>query len=343
MATSWIAPPITRFDGLPADAPPRAIAPKPRVLSNPLVRFVLFMVAYGLGSLLVMGLGVAITGRQPTSDLDPMVPLMTISAALIGYLVLVLLVEGRRPPFELDPRRVFGLVVGIGLGASLFLLVFALIMALGGFQVVGPNTPHWPTWWAMVLFVGAGAGIGEELLFRGVLFRLLEDVVGSWVTIVVTGSLFAVAHIANPDATVQGVLGIVAAGLVFGLLYTTTRNLWLMFGFHGAWNIVQGPIMGVIVSGTGDPDGLLTVTPAGSDLISGGIFGAEASVVTVVVLFLLAASLGWYAIRHGQIVAPMWTRRARQRAALAEGVRPDAASLDDKQRKALAAAAVTSG
>lgn len=337
MAGALSAGPVSRFDGLAADAPPRAIRPRPRVWSNPFLRLVTFGVV-----LVVVGGSIALTGRlvaglQP-GPLSPVVVVVGIVSLAVAYAVLVRLVEGRREPAEVSARRLpLGLVVGLGLGAGLFVVCFLAIWALGGFRVLGVRTPDWGPWWMSMLVVGASAGITEEIAFRGVGYRILEELAGTWAAVVVSGVLFGAAHLGNPDATVAGAVGIAVAGFVFALLYVTTRNLWLMMGFHAAWNVVQGPVLGVIVSGTGAPNGFLHVEPVGSDLVSGGVFGAEGSLVTVAVMVLATAWLGVRVVRQRQVVAPMWTRRARQRRALAAGRTPDAASLDAKQRRALAA------
>ncbi|OYO20772.1 CPBP family intramembrane metalloprotease domain-containing protein [Enemella dayhoffiae] len=317
--SSLSAGPITRFDGLAADAPPRSLRARIPVLFNPFLRLLLFLVITVLMAVLVV-LPLILLAPPAISGNRSVMAGVQIVVTLLAYLVWVLLIERRRPPVELAPRRALGLLWGLLAGAVVFAVVFAVIVALGAYQIEGTNSPDWGEWWRMVLAVGAGAGIAEELLFRGVLYRITEELLGTWGAVVVSGLVFGIVHISNPDATWWGAIAIgLEAGLLLGVLYAWSRSLWLMIGFHAAWNITQGPLLGVIVSGTGEVDGLVKVTPQGSDLISGGRFGAEASVVAVLLLVALAVALGVRLARTGGVVQPMWVRRSRQKRAIASG------------------------
>ena len=312
------AGPITRFDGLAADAPPRSLRTKIPVRFNPFLRLLLFVLLFAASAgVFFLGFAVLIGATSATQ--------MVVGAAIqllgsvLAYAILTLLIESRRPPVELAPRRALGLAWGLLFGTLAILVSFGVIWLLGGFRITGAA---WPAevgdWWRMVFVVGVVAGISEELLFRGVFYRLAEEVLGTWLAILLSGLGFGMMHLGNPDATWWGAIAIgLEAGLLFGVLYAWSRSLWLLIGFHFAWNVVQGPILGITVSGTGTQTGLLRVLPEGNPLISGGVFGAEASVVTVVLLTTVAALLAARLARTGGVVAPMWIRRARQRRAIA--------------------------
>lgn len=311
-----------RLDGLAADTPPRPINQKQRLLSNPFLRLVLFLVLLLLSSLIAGTIATMAVGPEDAvaerGDLTEWpARLVALVATVAAYLVLILVIEKRRPPCELKPSRAGGLLVGLAIGAGAMLLSFVLVLALGGFQIEGLRTPDWPAWWATVFSAGVVAGVSEEMLFRGILFRLTEEVVGTWAAVAFSGILFGLAHMGNPDATWRGAITIaIQAGVSIALLYAVTRSLWVVMGMHAAWNVVQGPLLGVPISGTGEANGFLQVAPRGSDWISGGAFGIEASLVSVAVLVALSIFLGWRLTRSDAVVAPMWVRRARQRRAL---------------------------
>ena len=91
----------------------------------------------------------------------------------------------------------------------------------------------------------------EELLFRGILFRWLEEFGGSWLALLLTSALFGAAHLGNPNATAFSAFCIaVEAGVLLGAAYMLTRSLWLPMGLHAAWNFTQGEIFDVPVSGS---------------------------------------------------------------------------------------------
>jgi membrane protease YdiL (CAAX protease family) len=164
-------------------------------------------------------------------------------------------------------------------------------------------------WLGALLVVGLGAGIGEEIIFRGALFRIVEEGLGTWWALAISALLFGAIHIGNPGATLWSSAAIaIEAGLLFGLLYHVTRSLPLCMGVHAAWNFAQGAIYGIPVSGS-TAKGWLVSRRSGPDWLSGGVFGAEASVVALALCTLCSLGLIAFALRRGSIVPPFWRRR----------------------------------
>jgi len=102
-------------------------------------------------------------------------------------------------------------------------------------------------------------------------------------------------HIAQPGATWWSSLAIaIEAGLLLGAAYKLAGNLWLPIGIHWAWNFVQGNIFGFEVSGSDAGEALLQATVEGPEIFTGGAFGAEASVIAVIVGMAMSI---WFIIR----------------------------------------------
>ncbi|MDO5683156.1 MAG: CPBP family intramembrane metalloprotease [Propionibacteriaceae bacterium] len=241
---------------------------------------------------------------------------------MVAYLLVSTLIERRRPPMELAPRRALGLVWGLLGGAVVFGVLYLLIMAFGGFRFEGAATVDWSAWWVRVLVTGAGIGIVEEIMLRGILYRIVEEFTGTWIATALSGILFGLAHLTNPQATRWGAVAIgLEAGVLFALLYAFTRSLWIVIGFHAGWNLAQGPILGGFVAGTNSPPSLFHTSVHGPDLITGGDFGPEASMIALGFLLIVTAVLCRLLVKHRAVVAPMWIRRARQRAELDPGAR----------------------
>ena len=220
--------------------------------------------------------------------------------ALAAYFILVKLIERRRA-LELAPRDIptFG-VAGLAVGAALFSLVVAVLWLAGSYHVTGINPQ--PDWLPAVLVAGIGAGIGEEIVVRGVLFRIVEEGLGTWWAVLISALFFGAAHIGNPAATLWSSAAIaIEAGALLALLFAVTRSLWTCIGLHAAWNIMQGTVYGIPVSG-GKADGWLVSYRTGPDWLSGGAFGAEASVVALAACLTLSATLLVVALRRGLIV-----------------------------------------
>lgn len=148
----------------------------------------------------------------------------------------------------------------------------------------------------------------EEILFRGILFRWVEEFAGSWAALVLTSALFGLAHIFNANATWFSSFAIaVEAGLLLGGAYMLTRSLWLPIGLHAAWNFTQGEIFGVPVSG-GAVHGLLRSRLVGPPILSGAGFGLEATIIALVVATAAGVWFVWLAVRRGEVVKPTWVR-----------------------------------
>ena len=151
-------------------------------------------------------------------------------------------------------------------------------------------------------------GVFEELLFRGILFRIIEQSLGSYWALAISAAFFGAAHLLNPNATWLAAVAImIEAGIFLGAAYMLTHRLWLAIGIHAGWNFTQGAIFGVAVSGTAS-QGLLHATLTGPAWLSGGAFGAEASVVAMVLCGALGIALLLRARSLHHVVAPYWRR-----------------------------------
>ena len=201
--------------------------------------------------------------------------------------------------------------IGLALGAGIISLVIGLLALFGWYQVVGSGA-----------LVGAGivtnlsvillfllVAVFEEVTFRGLLFRIVENGLGSWGALLVSAIFFGGAHLGNPGATLGSSIAIaIEAGVLLGAIYMATRSLWMVIGVHWAWNYFEGPVFGTQVSGNESASLLHSVTN-GPVLWTGGVFGPEAGLFAVIVGGIVGAVFIWLAIRRGQLIAPMWTRR----------------------------------
>lgn len=199
------------------------------------------------------------------------------------------------------------LLAGIAAGTLIFSTVVALVTLLGGYEVTGRSGLG--TLWEPLAGAALIAGSTEELLFRGILFRYIEKAAGSWIALALTSALFGLAHLFNPGATWFSSFAIaVEAGILLGAVYMLTRRLWAAMGLHAAWNFTQGWIFGLPVSGGHGGVGLLNGRLTGSELLTGGDFGLEASLPAVLVATTAGVAILALAIRKGALVPPMWAR-----------------------------------
>lgn len=233
-----------------------------------------------------------------------------------AYLFLVFRLERRQPselaPHKLAPHGAAGTVVGV----LLITVVIGVMWMLGSYHVTGFD-PHVP--WARPLLVGGlASAISEELVFRGVLFRISEERLGTVAALLLSGVLFGGLHVGNEGATVWSSLAIaIEAGLLLAMIYHLWRSLPLCMGVHLGWNFAEGTLYGVPVSG-GDAAGLLVSSRSGPDWLSGGAFGAEASVIAVGLSLLCSLTLFALARRRGSIIPARFLRPPGRHAASGE-------------------------
>ena len=127
--------------------------------------------------------------------------------------------------------------------------------------------------------------ITEEFALRGfVLERMLQGGVNKFWALFLSATLFSLVHIANPNFDFLSFINILLAGILLGSSYIYTRNLCFPIALHWFWNWIQGPVLGYEVSGNKFCDGLLTLHLPEANLINGGAFGFEGSILCTVLM-----------------------------------------------------------
>jgi membrane protease YdiL (CAAX protease family) len=234
-----------------------------------------------------------------------------VASVLVAYFVYrayVRLVE-KRPVTELSGARApRELGIGAAIGLSLVAVVVGTLWVLGYYRIAGTNALG-------VLFVslandGAGAFV-EEVVLRGIVFRITEEKLGTWVALAISVVLFALLHLASPNATLTSTVVVgVEGGVLLSAAYVLTRRLWLAIGVHFGWDFSQDAIFGV---GKG-AKGLLSGDLSGPVWLSGGSAGIEGSVVALLLCVVVGAYLLVRAGRRGNLLASSWKRDRQSRA-----------------------------
>lgn len=207
--------------------------------------------------------------------------------------------QRRTRPTRAARLRQFG--VGLALGAGLVAAVVAGVWALGGVSFTVSPDPWGGLAWAVRTALLLAAA--EEVLFRGLLLRDVEVWTGSWIALAVSSALFGLAHMLGPGASWwDAVLVALEGGALLGALCIVTGGVWAPIGFHVAWNLVQGGVFGVAVSGN-EWSGILVAHPSGPAWISGGAFGVEGSLVTLAACAVTTLAILWTARRRRLMIA----------------------------------------
>ena len=293
------------MDGSEADAVHKP-AGWHKIVDFPLVTLVIAIAVFALAA------GLAIIAGNALPPMDPLLALVIRSAVAVGLAVLAYkLVIAHLGEVHRDELRLQGSLretgIGAALGAGLFAVVVAAAAVLDVYNITGGGSLHQlPN---ILLAATIVPAVMEEMLFRGILFRWIEEFAGSWAALFLTSALFGVAHIYNPNATWFSSFAIaVEAGVLLGGAYMLTRSLWMPIGLHAAWNFTQGFLFDVPVSGV-DSEGIVEARLSGPEILSGGQFGLEASILALLVATAAGVWLVRRAIANGQLVQPWWVRR----------------------------------
>lgn len=230
----------------------------------------------------------------------------------VGILLVAVLAYGayvrwheKRDATELRLQPVRLVLGGMG-GAVMVGLPIAVLFALGSYEAVVLRG------FSPALLGAAGviliAATLEELVYRCLLFRVVERTWGTGTALALQALVFAAMHLGNVeqgtarDAMVM-LVSVSLLGLLWAGLFVLTRNLWAVAAHHAAWNFTI-LLSGVPLSGIEDWRALAPIESrlAGPDWLTGGMFGPESSLLTIVLVALATVLLLRMAWRRGAFV-----------------------------------------
>lgn len=277
-----------------------------KIWEFPLVAMIVALVAI-VGTLFLTGLGLSYLPGTGSEQAD--LAIRTVIGVGLVFVVYKLVIPrlGRHRKDDLPMQGALtDTILGIGVGAAIFTAVVGVAAAVGAYRILGWGGTE--DLLEILLVTGVVAGFVEEVITRGIIFRWLEEFAGSWVALLISSLFFGFMHQMNDNATLWSSIAIaIEAGILLGGAYMLTRNLWLAIGLHAGWNVTQGFIWGVPVSGNPFV-GMVESGLYGPDWLSGGAFGLEASVIALVIATSAGAWIVWQARKEGHIVRPMWLR-----------------------------------
>ena len=176
------------------------------------------------------------------------------------------------------------MLIGLAFALAFIGGLFAILWLIGAINVTG-YVGFKPGVFivSMMLFMAA---FDEELIFRGYILNNMMDATNNrWIALAGSSVLFALLHAGNPSiwSTWVPMTELFAAGFILGISYTFTKNLWFPTFFHFGWNFFQG-LFGFEISGL-NVDSWKVINHENTsnvpDIVSGGSFGIEGSVITL--------------------------------------------------------------
>jgi membrane protease YdiL (CAAX protease family) len=215
---------------------------------------------------------------------------------VLGYRFYVQRVERRLVSELAAAGATAELGLGLALGTGLCLLTLLPLLASGVYRIEGLNA-----WTAMLRSAPEMVlvSVFEEVLVRGILFRIAEKAWGSRKALLGSIAFFVLAHLPGGQINLLGIAATATAAVGFAASMMLTRRLWLPIGIHFAWNFLFDGVFSVPVSGH-EAKGWIEVSIKGPVWLTGGAYGVEASAMTLLVWMLASAALMTLASKQGR-------------------------------------------
>lgn len=223
---------------------------------------------------------------------------------LVGYLsAAVLVLRWRNLPLSLLGMSLRGrgkdLLAGLGVAVLLYAVGFGTSLLMGTVEIASVQWVPRDLLGTLLFFLLVA--VTEEVMLRGfVLGRMLSAGMNRFVALFLSSALFSAMHLFNPNFALLPFVNILLAGCLLGASFLYTRNLCFPVVLHWFWNWLQGPVLGYEVSGMDSGETLLTLRLTGSDLLTGGSFGFEGSLLCTVLLVVGTLAIIGYYERRGR-------------------------------------------
>ena len=232
------------------------------------------------------------------------IPIVSIIFVLVSYIVLYRYYEKRKIT-ELSTNKI-GKYLVVGLLLGLLLPSLSILVAYLRDEYIILSISDLANIFFRDLIISIGFGVAtaifEEILFRGVLFRLIEEKLGSYIALAISGVFFGFLHLMNDSSALLAAVAIFAISISITATYMYTRNLWFPIAVHFGWNFAQGNIFGTPVSGDPASNSIIISQLEGSQWFTGGSWGIEATVQTVVFSLIAGILLLVLCHKKGQII-----------------------------------------
>ena len=185
------------------------------------------------------------------------------------------------------------LLSGVLLAIVLYAVGFGISLLAGAVKITGVTFNPSSLLISFVFFLLVA--VTEELALRGfVLERMLQGGINKFWALFFSSVLFSLIHIGNPNFNFLSFINILLAGVLLGSSYIYTRNLCFPIALHWFWNWIQGPVLGYQVSGNNFVSTMLKLNMPEKNVLNGGAFGFEGSLICTVLMILFTVLIIWW-------------------------------------------------
>lgn len=187
--------------------------------------------------------------------------------------------------------------INYGILFGLFIMAFAFVFlfTIGEIVFLSYSLDFNQILLSIALFIGVS--FFEEIIFRGYMLKNLLESFNPFVALLISSLFFSLIHASNPNVTSLGLCNIFLAGIFLGVSYVFTKNLWFPIALHFSWNFFQA-MFGFKVSGL-DSYSIIEFMIPYNNMINGGEFGFESSILSIIVLFIGTIIIWNYFKKYG--------------------------------------------
>ncbi len=176
---------------------------------------------------------------------------------------------------------------GFAIGAFIMFFGFGLLKILGEINIQNIDLDLDQILISIMIFVLVS--LTEEILFRGYILRNLMYSFNNYIALLISAVLFSLMHGLNPNIDLIGSINIFLAGILLGITYIHTKNLWFPIALHFSWNFFQ-TILGFNVSGQNTYSVFKLSIPE-KNLLNGGAFGFEGSIISLIAILITIVAI----------------------------------------------------
>lgn len=157
----------------------------------------------------------------------------------------------------------------------------------GGIKIEGISSDFSLSLFILFLFGFLIQGMAEEILCRGYFLVSFARRYPLYLAVLANSLGFAALHLLNGGISILAFINLFLFGVFASFYFINRGNIWGIGAFHSIWNLVQGNFYGIRVSGINIENSLLTsVSYEGKQVLNGGAFGLEGSIMVTIVLCL---------------------------------------------------------
>ncbi|MGU7968005.1 CPBP family intramembrane glutamic endopeptidase [Streptococcus suis] len=253
------------------------------IITSPIVAIILLLVGDSLGAVIF----------TPISFLLPFSETLSVSFELFAFAFISLMVISWARYIEKSPWEGLGFtkkgagkdfLLGWGIGAAMLTTCTLIMWGLGAIEFTSIQfSTKLVGEFIILILAWSIQGTTEEILTRGWMFSSLSAKHNIPIGVIVSSLFFTFLHLGNNAISLIPILDLTLFAVLACLIMLKTGNIWVIGGLHAAWNCFQGNVFAFPVSGTDAGQAFVQIGITGPEWLSGGKFGVEGSVISLLV------------------------------------------------------------